>query len=159
MAFLLLLKIYSRVFTSNSYIQGLNVAGKEIRHIMHMRQHKSKAFVKSFNRYYSTIQKKNMNDILTRLAGCKCISGSEAQDQGPLADHRLSRVSLHHPIFEQFLFMQSSNIPSTEFMANSTFNSRVLILKQKTKQLFQSLVVRGHPNVCQSLQLFVGSCL
>lgn len=99
MAFLLLLKIYSRVFTSYSYIE-LECCGLEIRHIMHMRRQKSEAFVKSFNRDYSTIQKKNMSDILTRPAVCMCISGSEAQNQDPSADHMLSRLSLHRPIFK-----------------------------------------------------------
>lgn len=46
MAFLLLLKIYSRVFTSYSYL-GLECCGLEIRHIMHMRRNKNETFVKS----------------------------------------------------------------------------------------------------------------
>lgn len=48
-------------------IQGMNDAGLEIRHIMHMSGHKNESLIRSCNRYCSTAQKKMMSDTLNEL--------------------------------------------------------------------------------------------
>lgn len=48
-------------------IQGMNDAGFEIRHIMHMPGHRNESSVKSYNRDCSTAQKKMTSDTLSGL--------------------------------------------------------------------------------------------
>ncbi|XP_062568618.1 uncharacterized protein LOC134230786 [Saccostrea cucullata] len=111
-------------------IQGMNDAGYEIRHIMHMSGHKSEASVRSYNRDCTTIQKKNMSDTLSRLTVSTCSPGCIPKSQTEDQSQSIDRMSSNVPISASssnpgIVSLQSSNILSAGFMANSTFNNCV----------------------------------
>lgn len=103
-------------------------------------------------------KRKNINDTLTRLAVSTCISGSEAQDQGPSTDHMLSRVpisasSSNPPInsFPSILkhFFQQDSWKTPHSIA------AILILKNNSHSHMLSMNIQ---DVCHPLQLLVGRC-
>lgn len=107
-------------------IQGMNDAGFEIRHIMHMSGHKNESSVRSYNRDCSTAQKKQMSDILNGLTlkpqttNCSVIPHTAPNPESMSVDEFASSAAFTVP---RALSMQSSHFLSSGFMSNSTFNN------------------------------------
>jgi hypothetical protein len=73
-------------------IQGMNDAGFEVRHIMHMSGHKNEASVRSYNRECSTQQKKTMSGT---LAGLVVPVSSNKSTNHPLSVHSISNNNVN----------------------------------------------------------------
>lgn len=121
MTFILLLKIYSWVFTSYSYI-GHECCGLEIRYIMHLRGHKSEACVNFKQRlFHHPEEKRERHAYPTCCLYVHFLFGGP----GPRLlswSHDIS--SFASSCYLWVISLQSSNIPST-------FNSCVFNFEQK----------------------------
>ena len=106
-------------------IQGMNDAGLEIRHILHMSGHLNESSVKTYNRDCSTAQKKLIAILYVDLP----------LKTDPTIHRHFSRiatmttpdkeVSTSATATPAALSMQSSHFLSSGLMSNSTFNNRV----------------------------------
>jgi hypothetical protein len=123
----------SKSYTAHSLrataIQGMNDAGFEIRHIMHMSGHKNESSVRSYNRDCSTAQKKKLSDTLSGLT-VPSRSNYNPQAVVPLTvtatapnPDSTQDVNTSVSAFPAALSMQSSHFLSSGFMSNSTFNN------------------------------------
>lgn len=98
-------------------IQGMNDAGFEIRHIMHMSGHKNEASVRSYNRDCSTAQKKALSETLASLT----MTSSENMPATSL--QTLPKPTVQHPCDTDPVPVVSmnSNILSAGLLSNSSF--------------------------------------
>lgn len=131
MTFSLLLKIYSWVFTSYSYI-GHECCGLEIRYIMHMHGLKSEAFVKSLNRIIPPSRRKTWATYLPDLLFVCAFLVRGPRTKAPL----LITWYLVLRFIIQFLSSFSAILKhlSAELMTNSTCNSCVFNFEKKTSR-------------------------
>lgn len=112
-------------------IQGMNYAGLEIRHIMHMSGHKNESLIRSCNRYCSTAQKKMMSDTLSGLTvnhvhNPLAVIPHTAQNPESFRqdDHESAPVSTS--TIPGVVSLQSSHFLLSGLMSSSTFNNCVL---------------------------------
>lgn len=119
-------------FLRATAIQGMNDAGFEVRHIMHMSGHKNEASVRSYNRDCSTNQKKSLSDSLASLV----VPPTSTSDTSQFPLVPLTRVPANctKPLAltvndtvtqSQTVALNSSNVMSSGFISNSSFNNCV----------------------------------
>jgi len=105
-------------------IQNKNDAGFEIRHIMHMSGHRNESSMRSYNRDFSTNQKKAMSDALA--SGLVPVSNqvTPVQSVGQLSQPSCQSGPVQRSEMSVSAF-QSSNVLSSGFISNSSFNNCV----------------------------------
>lgn len=120
----------SKTYTAHSLratsIQGMNDAGFEVRHIMHMSGHKNESSVRSYSRDCSTYQKASMSKALSNLVvpqneTSDPISANHAVSKPPNGNECEFSVTAPTTSAEIPIAFQSSTF-SSGFIANSAFH-------------------------------------
>ena len=129
----------SKTYTAHSLratsIQGMNDAGFEVRHIMHMSGHKNESSVRSYSRDCSTYQKASMSKALSNLVvpqneTSDPISANHAVSKPPNGNECEFSVTAPTTSAEIPIAFQSSTF-SSGFIANSAFHQCVFNFTSK----------------------------